>query len=170
MLSGPLVFPAAIANTFGASWWAIVTGIVGVFGWFDTPMPVWFYGIAALSCLCAIFAPGNRPPDLRPAFWGVATLGGTLLTICAALYMSWSDVGAPTIGGLQGRYFLVVLPLIAWVVPAYGPRLTRWLNPLWLIVTLFPLLSLSTVPWVIMDRYYGSWPAMGEALNALLLP
>jgi len=170
MLSGPLVFPGVIANTFGGDWWGILRGVIGVFGWFDTPMPVWFYGVAILCCFCAVFAPGNRPPYLRPALWAVATLAGTVLTICAALYMSWSDVGAATIGGLQGRYLLVVLPLIAWLVPAYGPRLTRWLNPLWLVVTLFPLLSLGTIPWVIMDRFYGSWPAMGEALKALLLP
>jgi uncharacterized membrane protein len=170
MISGPLVFPTVIADTFGGNWRAIVTSIIGVFGWLDTPMPTWFYEIAIACCLCALFAPGNRPPYLRPALWGVAALVGTLLTICAALYMSWSDVGAPTVGGLQGRYFLVILPLIAWLVPAYGPRLTRMLNPLWFVVTVFPLLSFGVVPWVIMDRYYGSWTVMGDALRALLLP
>jgi hypothetical protein len=64
----------------------------------------------------------------------------------------------------------VILPLIAWLVPAYGPRLTRMLNPLWFVVTVFPLLSFGVVPWVIMDRYYGSWTVMGDALRALLLP
>ena len=132
-------------------------------------MPTWYYGIAAAGCLCALFAPGNRSPYLRGAFWGLITFVAGVTAICAGLYMSWTDVGSATVNEPQGRYFLSILPLLAWIVPAYGPRLMRWLNPLWSVVALLPLLSYSVVPWVIMDRYYGSWLAMGEALRTLLL-
>jgi hypothetical protein len=40
----------------------------------------------------------------------------------------------------------------------------------WYPVLLFPLATVTVLPAVIMERYYGNWPVMGAALNVLLLP
>jgi uncharacterized membrane protein len=75
-----------------------------------------------------------------------------------------------TINGLQGRYLLPVLPLLAWPIPGYGRRLERVLALTWYPVLLFPIVTLAVLPGAIMDRYYGSWPLMASSLRALLLP
>ncbi len=72
--------------------------------------------------------------------------------------------------GLRGRYIFPVVPLLAWLIPACGPRLERAFAPLRIPVRLFPLLTLAMLPGVIMDRYYGVWPTTVNSLQALLLP
>jgi hypothetical protein len=41
------------------------------------------------------------------------------------------------------------------------------LFPTWIVIAVFPLISLSVLPEAIMMRYYGSWSAMGLFLKAL---
>lgn len=60
--------------------------------------------------------------------------------------------------GLQGRYLLPILPLLGWLVPAYGSRIATVLRPLWIVVLAFPVLSLPMAVWTLMDCYYGSGP------------
>jgi uncharacterized membrane protein len=146
--------------------------VIGYLGWTDTPMPNWYYLTAAGVLVMALIAPNSR--DRGSALWpgtlALLTFGALLSAVCAALYITWTPVGWATINGVQGRYLLPVLPLMAWVVPEYGPRLKRMLAPTWYLVLLFPLITIAVTPVIIMERYYGgSWPVMAESLKALLL-
>jgi hypothetical protein len=38
---------------------------------------------------------------------------------------------------------------------------------MWIVVVVFPLISLVTIPGAVMARYYGSWPEMGLVLKTL---
>jgi hypothetical protein len=148
-----------------ASW--LFQTLVGIPGWLDTPLPHWYYIAAAGALISAWFAPGNTRPYALPAFVGMLTFGAMLLSVSVALYASWTPVGKSTIDGLQGRYMLPVLPLLAWAAPAYRSDIQRLLFPTWIVVAVFPLISLSVLPEAIMMRYYGSWSAMGLFLKAL---
>jgi hypothetical protein len=66
--------------------------------------------------------------------------------------------------------FCPLLPLLAWAIPEYNPRLERALTFAWYPVLLFPLVTLAVLPGVIMERYYGSWPVVAASLKLLLLP
>ena len=170
ILSSPLALPTVLAQTlFNRGSWLFET-LVGYLGWLDTPLPNWYYAVAIVVLICAWLAPGNTRPFARPALIAALTFLAVLMAASAALYMSWTPVGSATIHGVQGRYLLPVLPLLAWLVPAYGPRLARLASPAWLVIVAFPLLSLAVLPGVIMARYYGSWAAMGDVLRALFLP
>jgi hypothetical protein len=142
--------------------------IVGVLGWLDTPMPLWYYPVAAAAACAALFAGTNPAPWLRPALLAALVLVATLALIAGALYLIWTPVGAPFVAGLQGRYLLPLLPLLGWLTPG-SPK---WLAPLrarlWAPVLLFPLVTLAVLPVAIIDRYYGSWAAMAACLRALL--
>jgi hypothetical protein len=70
---------------------------------------------------------------------------------------------------MQGRYFLPVLPLLAWIIPPHSPVLSRLLTWTWAVVLLFPILSLAALPGILMVRYYGSWQDMSLVLRALFL-
>jgi uncharacterized membrane protein len=169
MISQPLLLPALMARSLLTNAWSLFEGVVGRLGWVDTPMPAWYIWAAAAVLVCASLMPSNRTPWIFPALIASITLGGLLLAIGAALYMSWTPVGKMTIDGLQGRYVLPVLPLLAWLAPVYQPFGTRPLSLMWIWVGLFPLISLATLPGVIMARFYGSWSDMGHVLKILFL-
>lgn len=170
IVTKPWSLPLALLSSFANDWVDLWVSVIGRFGWYDTPMPKWVGTVGALACLCAALAPGNRPPYLRPALWSLVTVSAVTLAIAAALYMSWTPVGNATVHALQGRYLLPILPLLGWLVPAYGSRIATVLRPLWIVVFAFPVLSLPMAVWTLMDRYYGSWADMQIALTALLLP
>lgn len=170
LLAHPLALPTVIANSFVTQRWWLWESVIGRLGWVDTTMPGWYYSAATVALAFALVAPGNRGPVLRPALLGIVTVAGLVTAVCLALYLSWSPVDQATINGLQGRYILPVLPLLAWAIPAYGAPLDRALGLAWYPVLLFPIVTLAVLPGVIMERYYGSWPVMTESLRALLLP
>jgi uncharacterized membrane protein len=170
LLANPLALPTVMVQTFASQGWFLLGSLIGRLGWLDTPMPDWFVTVACLGLFLALIAPGNRGSALLPGFLGVLTLLALLTATCFALYLSWTPVTKPTIDGLQGRYLLPVLPLLGWTIPAYGPRLERALMPAWAFVLVFPIVSLATLPSVIMERYYGSWEVMAESVKVLILP
>ncbi len=170
LLADPLLLPTVMINSFAKDGLWLLKTLVGYLGWTDTLMPHWYYRTAAGALIVALIAPGNRGPVLWPGTLALLTFVALLTALCAALYVTWTPLGQATINGMQGRYILPVLPLLAWAIPECGPRLERVLAPTWYLVLLFPLMTLAVTPVVIMERYYGSWTVMAESLKALLIP
>jgi uncharacterized membrane protein len=170
LLASPLALPTVMVQTFAYQPWFLLSSVIGRLGWLDAPMPDWFIALGCLGLVVALVAPGNRGNALLPGLLGVMTFLALLTATCFALYLSWTPVAKPTIDGLQGRYILPILPLLGWAIPAYGPRLERALLPAWALVLAFPIVTLATLPSVIMERYYGSWQIMAESLKVLILP
>jgi len=168
LLAQPLLLPASMINYFRANELWFPMTVVGYLGWTDTPMPQWYYVTAAGVLLMALLAPRNRGRALWPGALALLTFAALLTLTSAALFISWTPVGEWTIAGMQGRYLLPVLPLLAWAVPENGPRLERALMGTWYPVLLFPLLTLPVMAVAIMERYYGSWSAMAGSLEVLL--
>ncbi len=170
LLADPLLLPTVMMNSFAENGPWLLKSVIGYLGFTDTLMPRWYYLAVAGALIVALITPGNRGPVLWPATLALLTFVALLTALCAALYMTWTPLGQATINGLQGRYILPVLPLLAWAIPECGPRLERVLAPAWYPVLLFPLMTMAVTPAVIMERYYGSWTIMAESLKALLLP
>jgi uncharacterized membrane protein len=167
MISHPLLLPSVMfRSVFENSWW-LFEGAVGRLGWLDTPVPLWYTWAAVGVLACAWLGVDNRSPWVFPALIGSITLAAVVVTICAAQYMSWTPVGKNTIDGLQGRYFLSILPLLAWLAPGYPQYVARLCPSAWIVVGAFPVVSLATLPGVIMARFYGSWSDMGLVLKIL---
>jgi uncharacterized membrane protein len=169
LLEHPFALPTVIAKSLiGDRGWLWET-MIGRLGWVDAPMPGWYYTAASVILAFALVASRNRGPWLRPALLAIVTLSALVATTCFALYLSWTPVDQPTINGLQGRYILPALPLLAWLIPSYGPRLEKAISVAWYPVLIFPIITLAVLPGVIMERYYGSWPVMAASLKLLLL-
>lgn len=165
----PLLLPTVVFNRFQEGGYWLFETVVGYLGWTDAELHPRYYEAAMVALLCAWLAPGNRRPFLKPAAIGVASVVTMIAAISAALYATWTPVGKLVVEGLQGRYLLPVLPLLAWAAPCYGPRLAGAMSPAWIVVMFFPLRSLATLPEAIMSRYYGNWSSMGECLRLLYL-
>lgn len=169
LLADPLLLPAVMLTTFAKNGVWLLKTVVGYLGWTDALMPGWYYLAAAGTFVMALIAPGNRGRSFWPGSLGLLTIAALVTASSLALYLTWTALGAPTINGLQGRYILPVLPLLAWAIPEYGPNLDRMLAPAWYPVLLFPLITVAVTPVVVMERYYGSWTIMAESVKALLL-
>lgn len=94
------------------------SGMIGLFGLLDTYIPTIYiilYGLGALGVIISDFS--MCPVKFNWKYKSVAVLG-SIATICAAftgLYVLWTSmelgVGAETITGVQGRYFIPIIPL-----------------------------------------------------------
>jgi uncharacterized membrane protein len=99
--------------------------LVGVLGHLNIPLPGALYLIYPLALVAAALSdprdPGELSPPRRIALVGIfLACAGCVFTMA---YLGWNPLGAETISGVQGRYFVPVLPLLLLALPAAGTRL-----------------------------------------------
>lgn len=96
-----------------------INELVGVFGWLDAPLPLWTVLVYVAVVVVAI---GLAYKDrVLPRFQRLVMVGlaaAAFLAIDVLLYLYWNAVGLGLIMGVQGRYYLMLLPLI--IVAAAG--------------------------------------------------
>ena len=82
-------------------------------GWLQIQLPSWLYlGMwIALIASTGFQSRGKVSARMRLFFLGLALI--FLLSIYLAVYEKWNAVGAPFIEGVQGRYLILMLPLLA---------------------------------------------------------
>jgi hypothetical protein len=119
MWEQPLHFPIAVAAALSdiPEWWR---QLIGVLGLFDTVLRLWVYPMLSLMLVATLFAPLNLSASLRLR---VATIAGlAVLSYCLAVfviaYLVWTPVDADQVWGVQGRYFLSALPMLAIAIAA----------------------------------------------------
>jgi uncharacterized membrane protein len=112
ILGDPLRFPYVLLNTFFHRGFSYQLLFVGNF-WLDIPLPMWWIGVYVLSMI---------PVALLDKSKGIITRNQKLISftvfviifllVCAFVYISWTVVGQNIIDGIQGRYFIPILPLL----------------------------------------------------------
>jgi hypothetical protein len=83
-------------------------------GWLDTPMPPSAtYPYLVLLVLVALIDRSPGPsPTLRTNAAALATFVAGSLLICLAMYVAWTPFAGDVVLGVQGRYFVPLLPLV----------------------------------------------------------
>lgn len=94
--------------------------LFGCFGWLNVPMPLWSI---ILYIVVLVLAIGHNNPPLKegrsklqqPWYLTVAGVLGLAcyVGIATGLFILWTPTGATYIEGIQGRYFIPILLLIA---------------------------------------------------------
>ena len=87
---------------------------VGILGWHDTKLPfIITYGYMVLLGLHIFSKNIIERKDYK--FWIIIlfVLIGTYGGISTALYIAWTPIGSKYIQGIQGRYFLPLIPILA---------------------------------------------------------
>jgi hypothetical protein len=96
--------------------------MIGVLGWLAIEMPGWVYsmwtGALALAAAGLLAERGTAP---APAMLGLLGIALSAWAIMLAQYLGWTQVGAAVIEGVQGRYFLPLLPFLAVGIPCLRP-------------------------------------------------
>jgi len=129
---------------------------VGNLGWLDTPLPAPVLLVYALLLLALALVDGSPSFLLGPRgrLLVAAITAGTVVAIFASQYLLWTAVGADTVDGVQGRYFLPLAPAAALLVlnRKWARQLDpagRWLCGVAALATAAALVQVGV-------RYYGS--------------
>jgi len=113
--------------------------LIGRLGWLDTPLPLAF--LAAFAAALVFLAVADGRGGVAVPLPRRVVLGGLLLAsaglISAAQYASWTPVGADRVLGIQGRYFLPLMPFAGFVCVSQraSARAGQWTSRVaWLAV------------------------------------
>jgi uncharacterized membrane protein len=112
-----LEHPLRVFQVFGSSMvhqaWPLSREAIGVLGWINVDLPGWLY-VTLIAALLASLAAEREQRPLPPgaAVWWIGLCGLCVLLIELALYLYWTRVGGGVVRGLQGRYFLPLLPFM----------------------------------------------------------
>lgn len=136
----------------------ILASFVGVLGWLDTHLPPTLLWIAGGNLLIAAALDTKDDFRFSPKQKAAAATVFLLLTltVCLTQYLHWNPVGAETIEGLQGRYFLAFSPLLFLCGYTRPPAVFR--RPAAALPLFETLLVFATLVWTIAElggRYYG---------------
>lgn len=93
-------------------------------GLFDTELRPWVYPALTALFLVTCLSPLSLPRAER--LWVAAVVGCVVaaysFTVFFIFYLVWTPADAEQIWGVQGRYFLPVLPAVAIVIAGLIPR------------------------------------------------
>ncbi len=132
----------------------------GTFGWLTIVMPDhvyhWWEAVLAAAVLASIAG-----ANARSLSWHVidalGILGLVVVTVILmelSLYVSWTHVGAATISGVQGRYFLEIMPFLILALPRCGGWINRVTQWRYSALSLETALTLPAVAIAIYDMFY----------------
>jgi uncharacterized membrane protein len=124
ILSNPVVFLKVMLATYltnNAN--GFIIGMFGNFGWLTATLPMLFIIISAIIVIFSVGTTSKNEQRLEKIFkitktktwFGLITIGVFCIVIAiisAALYLYWTPYQFGSILGIQGRYFLPILPLL----------------------------------------------------------
>ena len=131
---------------------------IGVLGQLSLRLPHAIYSLwsAAIISGMAGLAASRRAPGARWFTAAGAALGilASIELIFVALYLTWTPVGMARVDGIQGRYFLPLLPMLLFLVPGSGllRRLPEWVW--WPVPLAAILVTDGTLPRLIAVQFY----------------
>ncbi len=111
ILLEPMTFLENVLATLKGSVFFYYRSLVGIFGWLDTPLPdiLYLFYAAALVLVLLVEPIKALQPSEQLGLGAFFVMGGLLLFV--SLYAICSPPAAQTVGGIQGRYFIPLLPL-----------------------------------------------------------
>ncbi len=161
LLHHPLLILTQPLQTIGFNGLLDLQQAVGVLGNLTVVMapPLYTYWFAAVV-MCALGDLLASPEAARPnpalAWIGLLAVVATVIAIFDLEYLTWTKVGdGPIILGVQGRYAIPLLPMIAIALPLLRLPYTGWLRTA-LGVPAIALAALGAVylPGLVLATYY----------------
>lgn len=136
--------------------------MIGVLGLLQITMPVGYqvlWGIAIGVALAGLLFT-SRPVALSAGMqavsfaWTAGLLAANVWLLFVMFYLTWTNVGLDFVDGVQGRYFLPLLPFLLFAVPSLRPR--GKLPPLLpaVPVVLLGLYDIGYIPLRLLNTYY----------------
>jgi uncharacterized membrane protein len=130
IVEAPLEFLCLVIRTIRVQYAFNYRWMIGTLGWGDTPMPEWFYGTFGIGIMASLIVESGEGVKVSWATRGTMLIaaGAAGVLIYAAQYANWNPpLSTDPIEGIEGRYFLPLMPLIICSFPATKLRTPPWL-------------------------------------------
>lgn len=114
LIAQPMAFPSILWGNLRTDAARYLVEMVGMIGWLAMPLPPTAYLLSLLGMTLAILIRRPGEPELPrlAGIWQLLLVAGGIALVALALHLTWNVVGSPVILGVQGRYFLPLLPLL----------------------------------------------------------
>jgi uncharacterized membrane protein len=114
MMQHPLHFPQALITSLDYTP-ELLRQLIGVLGWLDTALHPLAYPVLGITLVAVSLEtlPASAAIRMRIAAVSWLTVIAYILAVFVIFYLIWTPVAAGRIEGVQGRYFLAALPLMA---------------------------------------------------------
>ena len=132
----------------------LVNSFIGNLGWLDTPLPI-LYILIAVSLLCLLAITENNKNifiSVKSKFILLVCFGIIILTLATLLYLTWTPVGKSVISGLQGRYFIPIIPVFLTLF--YNRKYMIPQKVIQLMTIVFLIISFCVMNYSLISRYY----------------
>ncbi len=115
IVADPLRFLKVIAELIRSKSTSYVRSAIGILGWLTLPLPAFAYWLSGIGLVltCATRRAGEQRLPLLSVAWCLLLFAGGAVLIMTAMYLTWTPVGGRIVSGVQGRYFLPLLALVA---------------------------------------------------------
>jgi len=136
-----------------------LVSFVGILGWYDTHLHRWFYLLFLILLTLTVLCENNDQFyfSRRQKLFLLLIFCLCLFLSYTALYLTFNPVGSRVIQGMQGRYFIPLMPLLALISVSAKPIFPPGFKRIFLRI-----LTLSSPSWlfytglVLIRRYYLS--------------
>lgn len=138
--------------------WFYFKSYVGLLGWLDVPLAIEVYSWITIILALAIFL-SLSPREITRLAWAKGTLVvcalASTMVIFLAMLLTWNKHPAVLIQGVQGRYFVVPMFLLAYALPStYGAYSRgRAVASITLLTVLAAYSSYQTLA-ILTEKYY----------------
>jgi len=113
ILANPFELLAILASNIRAKAFDYILDGTAIYGYAYWPVPVWVYVFYLAGLIIALFPRENKNgADKRTRIMLVIVFVITYLATILSLYVTYNPVGNKVIEGVQGRYFVTVMPLL----------------------------------------------------------
>ena len=132
LLARPSEFVLLPVRFLAHEWLDQIHSAIGVLGWLTIVLPWWQYLGWMLAAIAAAAATLFTVGTGEARAWRGGDAAFVVLLVIASvwameisIYLSWTEVGAATITGPVGRYYLPIAPFLVFLLPPLGLRLDQ---------------------------------------------
>jgi uncharacterized membrane protein len=165
----PISFAVIVLRTIRYEGLSMIREVIGLFGWLELPLPGWLYGvwIAFFLGIAALIFINRKTTRLSKPLWGALAAASTIGGVFLAGFVLWTPIDYRTIPWIQGRYFLPVLPLLAFFFPPLDELGARSKKALQVLVPAFLLLSTFATMQIVRHYYFAESTFSGRNVHQL---
>src|SRR5947209_14324059 len=133
------------------------------------PLPRWFYSaeICVISCVAACIVFNRKQIRASRFVLASAAAVGLFAAVTLAAYIMWTPPGNPRVLELQARYFVPVLPVVAFFAPPLNSFTRFSRNALTCLTLGFLLISAFTLLRIVDHYYFPRSALIGKNIYSL---
>lgn len=162
VLADPAGFGLIVVNSILQNASFLFKSTLGVLGWTNLFLPNWTYLMLAAGLPLSLAASRDRPSPLPLAAfaWFALLMLAVVALVELGLFVIWTPVTGSLIEGVQGRYFLPLLPLAGYMLASLWAPLRRFADPDACYAALLVVIGVASVTTLIATaRFFGLFAA-----------